>query len=401
MYPYSYSKGEISMLNQDYTAKLLNLEDIIITNVENICEELHISIELPRKKHICPACGSATDYVHDYRMQTIKDVPLARNTFLHLRKRRYRCTCGKRFFEKNTFLPRYYRVTSRLVAEIIHAFEKVVPAKEIGCHYNVSAMTAMRYFRCVNHKPTELPEVLSLDEFKGNSGGQKYNSIVADSRNHKVIDILPNRYENDLIRYFSQFESRKNVKYFVCDMNPHFRQVGKICFKNAVVVADRYHVIRQAYWAMERVRKNEQNKLSTSFRKYFKKSKYLLMRPIEKLTGEEASKLALMLEISPRLADAYRLKNEFLTVIRSKSSAEGRKKLVDWLSSVEVMDLPEFRDCTKAYHNWFKEILNSMDVPWSNGFIEGCNNKTKVLKRVCFGMRNFRNFRNRILFCHT
>ena len=401
MYPYRYSKGEISMLNQDYTAKLLNLEDIIITNVENICEELHISIELPRKKHICPACGSATDYVHDYRMQTIKDVPLARNTFLHLRKRRYRCTCGKRFFEKNTFLPRYYRVTSRLVAEIIHAFEKVVPAKEIGCHYNVSAMTAMRYFRCVNHKPTELPEVLSLDEFKGNSGGQKYNSIVADSRNHKVIDILPNRYENDLIRYFSQFESRKNVKYFVCDMNPHFRQVGKICFKNAVVVADRYHVIRQAYWAMERVRKNEQNKLSTSFRKYFKKSKYLLMRPIEKLTGEEASKLALMLEISPRLADAYRLKNEFLTVIRSKSSAEGRKKLVDWLSSVEVMDLPEFRDCTKAYHNWFKEILNSMDVPWSNGFIEGCNNKTKVLKRVCFGMRNFRNFRNRILFCHT
>ena len=401
MYPYSYSKGEISMLNQDYTAKLLNLEDVIITNVENICEELHISIELPRKKHICPACGSATDYVHDYRMQTIKDVPLARNTFLHLRKRRYRCTCGKRFFEKNTFLPRYYRVTSRLVAEIIHAFEKVVPAKEIGCHYNVSGMTAMRYFRCVNHKPTELPEVLSLDEFKGNSGGQKYNSIVADPRNHKVIDILPNRYENDLIRYFSQFESRKNVKYFVCDMNPHFRQVGKICFKNAVVVADRYHVIRQAYWAMERVRKNEQNKLSASFRKYFKKSKYLLMRPIEKLTGEEANKLALMFEISPRLADAYRLKNEFLTVICSKSSAEGRKKLVDWLSSVEVMDLPEFRDCTKAYHNWFKEILNSMDVPWSNGFIEGCNNKTKVLKRVCFGMRNFRNFRNRILFCHT
>ena len=133
MYPYSYSKGEISMLNQNYTTKLLNLEDVIITNVENICEELHINIELPRKKHICPACGSATDYVHDYRMQTIKDVPLARNTFLHLRKRRYRCTCGKRFFEKNTFLPRYYRVTSRLVAEIIHAFEKVVPAKEIGC----------------------------------------------------------------------------------------------------------------------------------------------------------------------------------------------------------------------------------------------------------------------------
>lgn len=389
------------MLNQDYTAKLLNLEDVMITNVENISEELHIYIELPRKEHTCPACGAVTDRVHDYRTQRIKDVPLARNTFLHLRKRRYRCSCGKRFFERNTFLPRYYRVTSRLVSEIIHAFKKTVSAKEIGCRFNVSGMTAMRYFRCVNHKVRELPEVLSLDEFKGNSGGQKYNSIVADPQNHKVIDILPNRYENDLIRYFLQFESRKNVKYFVCDMNPHFRQVGKVCFKNAVIVADRYHVIRQAYWAMERVRKNEQNKLSARFRKYFKKSKYLLMTPMEKLTDEEADRLALMFEIAPRLADAYRLKNEFLTVIRSKSSAEGKQKLADWLLAVEVMDLPEFHDCTKAYHNWFNEILNSMDVPWSNGFIEGCNNKTKVLKRVCFGMRNFRNFRNRILFCHT
>ena len=389
------------MLNQDYTAKLLDLEDVIITNVENISEELHIYIELPQKEHTCPACGSVTDRVHDYRMQTIKDVPLARNTFLHLRKRRYRCSCGKRFFERNTFLPRYYRVTSRLVAEIIHAFEKVVSAKEIGSRFNVSGTTAMRYFRCVNFKPKKLPEVVSLDEFKGNSGGQKYNSIVADPKNHKVIDILPNRYENDLIKYFSQFESRKNVKYFVCDMNPHFRQVAEVCFKNAVIVADRYHVIRQAYWAMERVRKNEQNKLSAGFRKYFKKSRYLLMKPMEKLTDEEADKLALMFEIAPRLADAYRLKNEFLTVIRSKSSAEGKRKLADWLMAVEVMDLPEFSDCSRAYHNWFKEILNSMDVPWSNGFIEGCNNKTKVLKRVCFGMRNFRNFRNRILFCRT
>ena len=63
------------------------------------------------------------------------------------------------------------------------------------------------------------------------------------------------------------------------------------------------------------------------------------------------------------------------------------------------MDLPEFQACVTAYRNWFQEILNSMDVPWSNGFIEGCNNKTKALKCVCFGMRNFRNFRNRILFC--
>ena len=386
---------------KDYTAKLLNLEDVIITKAENISSQLHIHIELPRKKHICPECGSATDRVHDYRMQTIKDIPLARDTFLHLRKRRYRCSCGKRFFETNSFLPRYYRVTSRLVAQIIQEFRKIVPASEIGCRFNVSAVTAMRYFNCFNQRVKELPEVLSLDEFKGNSGGQRYNSIIVDPQEKKVLDILPNRYENDLIKYFSQFPSKTKVKYFVCDMNPHFRNVAGICFPNATVVADRYHVIRQVYWAMERVRKNEQNKLPDRHRKYFKKSRFLLMKPIEKLTDQQMNQLALMFEIAPRLADAYRIKNEFLTVIRSDSSDKGKKRLADWLFSVEAMDLPEFKDCTRAYHNWFQEILNSMDVPWSNGYIEGCNNKTKVLKRVCFGMRNFANFRKRILFCNT
>lgn len=389
------------MLMTDYTAKFLNLEDVIITRVENILDQLHIYIELPRSKHICPCCGAETDSIHDYRMQTIKDVPLARDTFLHLRKRRYRCSCGKRFFEKNTFLPRYYRVTSRLVSEIIFAFKKVVSAKEIGYRFNVSAITAMRYFNLFNRKLTKLPEVISLDEFKGNSGGQKYNCIVADPSGRKVLDILPDRYENNLVKYFSQFDSKSNVKYFVCDMNPHFRQVARICFPKTTIVADKYHVIRQVYWAMEKVRKNEQNKLSKRFRKYFKRSKSLLAKRTENLTAEEMDRLALMFEIAPRLADAYRIKNDFLFVIRSKSSAEGKQRLADWLLSVEVMDIPEFNDCTKAYHNWFQEILNSMDVPWTNGYIEGCNNKTKVLKRVSYGMRNFNNFRKRILFCNT
>lgn len=392
---------EAPMLMTDYTAKLLNLEDVIITKVENISDQLHITIELPRRKHVCPCCGAETDRVHDYRMQIIKDVPLARDTFLHLRKRRYRCACGKRFFENNTFLPRYYRVTSRLVAEIIFAFKKVVSAKEIGFRYNVSGATAMRYFNLFNKKLTKLPEVVSLDEFKGNSGGQKYNSIIVDPKDRKVLDILPNRYESDLVKYFSQFTNKTEVKYFVCDMNPHFRQVAKICFPQATIIADKYHVIRQVYWAMEKVRKSEQGKLSARFRRYFKKSRNLLMKRPEKLTENEKDQLSLMFEIAPRLADAYRIKNDFLTVIRSPSSAVGKQRLIDWLFSVELMELTEFHDCTKAYRNWFQEILNAMDVPWTNGYIEGCNNKTKVLKRNCYGMRNFNNFRKRILFCNT
>ena len=390
------------MLMKDYTAKLLDLEDVIITKVENISNQLHISIELPRKAHVCPDCGAVTDRIHDYRTQVIKDVPMARNTFLHLRKRRYRCGhCGKRFAEKNTFVPRYYRVTSRLVAAVIEEFRKTDSAKGVASRFNLSAPTVMRYFAPVNYRCRKLPEVLSIDEFKGNAGGQKYQTILTDPKNQKVLDILPDRYESNLIRYFKGFENRDKVQYFVSDMNPHFREVAKICFPNAAIVADRYHVTRQAVWAMERVRKTEQSKLSDRFRKYFKRSRWLLNKVPEKLTDDDRNRLALMFEIAPRLADAYRMKNEFLVVMHSESSQTGKQKLIQWLCSVETMDLPEFAECTKACHNWFQEILNALDVPWSNGFTEGCNNKIKVLKRVCFGVRNFHNFRRRILHCNT
>lgn len=71
---------------------------------------------------------------------------------------------------------------------------------------------------------------------------------------------------------------------------------------------------------MEKVRKCEQDKLSPHFRKYFKRSRSLLMKPLSKLTEAEMDALAMMFEIALRLADAYRLKNEFLAVMCSGCS---------------------------------------------------------------------------------
>lgn len=388
------------MLTNDYSAKLLDLEEVIIKKVEKIDETQHIYIELPRKEHRCPNCQTVTNRIHDYRMQAVKDIPFGRRTILYLRKRRYSCPCcGKRFFEDNSFLSRYRRATKRMILSVIESFRKLQPASEIAAQFNISTTTAIRYFDCVNYGAGTLPEVLSIDEFKGNSGGQKYQTILTNPKDKKILDILPNRFESDLIQYFRRLSEREKVKYFVTDMNPHFRNIARVCFPNATIIADRYHVIRQAVWAMERVRKNEQKRLSEHFRKYFKRSKYLLSKSKEKLNEEEMNRLALMFEIAPKLADAYRIKNEFVEIMRSPSSALGKPRLIDWLCSVEVMDLPEFYDCTKACHNWFSEIIHSMDCPWTNGFTEGCNNKTKVLKRVCFGVRNFKRFRNRILHC--
>ena len=288
---------------KDNTAKLLGLEDVIVKNVYEETESCHVELELPRRIHACPCCGALTDKIHDYRIQKIKDLPVhGKHTYLHLRKRRYVCSkCKKRFFEDNSFLPRYHRVTNRMVAAIIDRFHATVSATDIGRENNISVSTALRYFDLVNYRCTKLPEVLSIDEFKGNADGEKYQTILTDAKNKKVLDILPNRKKAALIRYFRQFENRKDVKYVVMDMNPQFREVAEICFPKAKIVIDRYHVTRQAIWAMENVRKAEQKKLSKAWRKHCKHSKCLLLKPKEKLTEEEKEKVRIILGLSTRL----------------------------------------------------------------------------------------------------
>ena len=389
------------MLYEDNTAKLLGLEDVIVKKVWDEEQEKHIMIELPRRMHVCPCCGTETDQIHDYRMQRIKDIAsFGKNVYLHLRKRRYVCgSCGKRFYEKNNFLPRYHRMTNRKNARIIEDFRDTVSASYIAQKHNISVSTALRYFNLVSYSCKKLPEVLSIDEFKGNADGEKYQTILTDPKNRKIMDILPNRKESDLIRYFRQFENRKEVKYFIMDMNPHFREVAEICFPKATIVIDRYHVTRQVIWALERVRKEVQKHLSAEWRRFCKHSKALLNKPPQKLSDEERQKLRIILGLSTRLEHAYYLKNDFLFLMHSPNSEVAEELLSDWIVSAENAHLPEFYECTRAIHNWSKYILNSFDVPYTNGYTEGCNNKTKVLKRVCYGVRNFARFRSRILHC--
>lgn len=382
-------------------SNLIGLEDVIVNNVFEENGIKHISIELPRRKHNCPCCNESTDSIHDYRIQKVKDSSaFGHKTILHLRKRRYVChSCGKRFYEDNSFLPRYYRMTSRMIADIIYKFSDTVSATHIAKESGVSITTAFRYFDLVEYHCTELPEVLSIDEFKGNADREKYQTIITDAKNHKIIDILPNRKEADLIKYFKKFNNRKDVKCVVIDMSDHFRRVAKTCFPNAVIIVDRYHVSRQARWAMERVRKNEQKKLSDNWRKYFKRSRFILSKNKDELNEDELYKLNLMLDISTPIAYAYSLSNEYIDMMHALNSNQAKQLMSKWLLKAENSGLEEFNMCTKALHNWCPYILNSFDYPYTNGYTEGCNNKTKVLKRVSYGIRNFNRFRNRILHC--
>lgn len=106
---------------------------------------------------------------------------------------------------------------------------------------------------CQITKRLKLGEVLNIDEFKGDSWGEKYQTIIADSQNKKILDVLPTRKFDYFDKYFSQIpkEEKDKVKIFVSDMYRPYRDIKKKHFPNAKHLIDRYHFIRQVTWGFK------------------------------------------------------------------------------------------------------------------------------------------------------
>ncbi len=389
------------MLYTHFTQDILGLQDVKVTKIESNEKELTIYADLERKEHNCISCGTATDTIHDYRKQTIKDIPaFGKLVSIVLRKRRYRCPCcGKRFFEKNSFLPKYHRMTNRLSAFVVNKLTDERSFTSVSKEVNLSVTTIIRIFDKVSYSKAKLPSVLSIDEFKGNTRGEKYQCILTDPVNKRVLDILPKRYDSYLSSYFKQFpkSERDKVEYFVSDMWKTYSKASDTWFVNATQIVDKYHWIRQAIWAFERIRKEEQKKLDPKLRKYFKHSRSLLIKRYDGLKDEEKQQVNVMLYCSVNISRAHWYKEAFIKILDSKSPEIAKSDLIEWIQNAENCGLVPFEKCAATMQNWYSGIINSLSSPITNGFTEGCNNKIKVLKRNAYGYKNFKRFRNRIL----
>jgi len=390
------------MLSSNYTKDLLNLQDVNIIKVQHFESETLIYTQLPVKPHICPCCSRSTSYIHDYRIRKIKDVSaFGKHITLIHNHRRYVCKhCGKRFSENNTFAPKYYRVTSRLINEIFKKTESERSFTSIAKDVNLSVSTVIRFFDTLSYSaPKELPQVLSIDEFKGNTDKEKYQVIITNPADGTVLDILPDRKQSHLISYFKQWsrDERNSVKFFVSDMWKPYSELSEIYFKQAVQLVDKYHYIRQVIWAFERVRKRIQKQYGKDYRLLFKNSKRILTMRKHKLNPEQAERVEHLLYINTDMQSAYYLKELFYEILDNKDSNTRKKLLSKWILIAQNSRLKDYQDCASTFVNWSKSIFNTFDYPYTNGFTEGCNNKIKVLKRNAYGYRNFERFRKRIL----
>lgn len=108
---------------------------------------------------------------------------------------------------------------------------------------NMSAPTAAKIINQIDFKTGKLPQVLAIDEFKGNAEGEKFQCILADPKNHKVIDILPNRRHEMIRHHIMIFSNRKEVKLVVMDMTGGYRKLMKELFPHAKIIVDKYHYV--------------------------------------------------------------------------------------------------------------------------------------------------------------
>ena len=144
-----------------------------------------------------------------------------------------------------------------------------------------------------------------------------------------------------------------------------------------------------------------QSKENKDSREPLFRNRYLLLRKAESLSYEEQSKLVHLLNHYTELAIAWSLKESLRQWYKNSSRARAEISLCCWEDSVRRSGLKEFWALLSMFRNWCDEILNYFDYHVTTGFVEGKNNRIKVIKRMAYGYRNIDNLRRRIFFSNN
>ncbi|MER2191524.1 MAG: ISL3 family transposase [Solibacillus sp.] len=391
----------------NFNMNIPGLKGVIVHQMEEQEERLVLHVSMPKTLHTCPACGQKTKKVHDYRMQKVKHLKwFERLTILFYKRRRYQCACGKRFNENAPFVTRYQRFSKEWnqVAQIRAVKAKTF--KEAADVLGASSTTIIRRFKEAMKQLPEgvtLPKAIAIDEYKADTDAGKYQLIIANAETHEPIDILPNRRKETIKHYLATYGAE--VKIVVMDMNPAFKAAVKSALNSPVIVADRFHYCRYIHWALDEIRRQVQKEFNSYDRKKLKKMRYVLHKNSEKLTEKDRWYLERYLAMSPALKQGYELKESYKAWQANAKKETDLKKVKAGLEAfyreVEESGNPAFLKAIKTFRNWQKEILNSYAFPYSNGFLEGINNQSKVLKRNAFGFKKYEHYKAKVLLYHV
>ena len=216
-------------------------------------------------------------------------------------------------------------------------------------------------------------------------------TIIVDHQNKKVFDLVDGRDSVGLHNYFFNLENKDNVESISIDLSSTYRSVIKKHFKNATIVADRFHVHRLMTRLVNKFRK----KVTGDDRK--NPIRKLVLRNENRLEKYEQNALRFFLNHNPDLKEVHGYKEAINRFYRIKGAKRAKKAFSNLLDRMANSKLEKVKSLRATLVDWRSEILAYFKYKITNGRVEGFNRKAKLLQRKAFGYSSFENYRLRLL----
>lgn len=396
----------------------LDIEDVTIDKVEfKENGEIIITVTSTVEGTYCHRCGQKiTDsYGHD-REITLRHLSiLGRPTYIQIRPKRYRCrscsdhpTTTQKSSWYDTRSPHTKAYETHVLLNLVNSTVEDVRIKEGLGYEAVMGIIDRHVSETVDWSQfSELP-IIGVDEITLKKGHRDYVAVItarlANHQNH-ILAVLKDRQKATVKDFFSSIPKhlRKTIQVVCTDLYDGYINAAREVFGQRVrIVADRFHVAKLYRKGVDDLRKTELKRLKKTLPKDeykgLKGAMWALRKNEADLKPDEVELLKKLFKLSPVLGTAYLLCQTLTWIFNqplTKVEAQGRLRA--WKALVQQSGVTCFEDFLKTLDERMEIITNYFVDRHSSGFVEGLNNKIKVIKRRCYGIFNVGHFFQRLM----
>lgn len=351
-----------------------------------------------RAARYCSGCGRKVRAIHDSDERRIRDLPIFDAPVeLIVPRLRVACAhCGPKL-EQLDWLEPYARVTRRLAASVARLCQ-VMSIRHVAGFYRLSWTTVKLIdWRHLERElgPIDLSGVtiIGMDEFAIQKG-HRYATVVVEPLRKRVLWVGRGRSREDVRAFFELLGPKgcAGLRAAVMDMNAAYDLEVRAHCPQAEVIYDLFHVVaKYGREVIDRVRVDEANRLrdNRAARRLVKGSRWLLLRNRENVVrDEDRVRLGELLAANHALFTVYILKDDLKTLWDYRHTGYAERFWQQWYDraiSSGIKPLQQFAERLKPY---LPGILAHCRWPLGTNFIEGINNKIKVIKRMAYGFRD-------------
>jgi transposase len=393
----------------------LDLPEVRILKSELSGREIVLTVESTRTWAICPGCGERIREFHSFgRQLRLRHLPiLGRPVIIEIRPRRFRCpvcddhpTTTQKLDWYDERSPHTKAYDQWLLLCLIGSTISDVARKERLSYDLVEGAVDRQVATEVDWDEIQSLEILGLDEIALKKGHRDFvvpvTTRAADGE-LKLLGVLPNRRRETVEKFLLEIPERlrATVRQVCTDMYEGYTgAVGQV-LPEARIVVDRFHVAKAYRDCADQLRKEVQRELKADLSETeyeaLKGTMWLFRRDPQDLEKEEKERLGLLFECAPDLKQAYKLREELTAIFESDHNKQsGQAAIEDWQDRVRKSGLRCFDSFLTTLGNWMNEITNYFVSRQTSGFVEGFNNKIKVLKRRCYGITNLTHLYQRL-----